>query len=364
METAKRSELALRETAPAIVAQRNRLLASGIENLSIAQLDRTERYVALDTRVNGQGCTAFVALQQLIDHWLGEATLPAAQMDEEITLQFIKDSFFQQGLPSPSRDLFWQRPVGMAQAQDYDRSLLYLTGAPFDIFLPELPADFSNGSGVLHPELSVSLHMTLGVLHLPASAVVGISAGDVIRLPGQTGLANVGGLPIFSFQIHGDYLMIETTLTDEQRALELDDSSDDGEYLINVEADEHASHQGIADSEMHDYPETFNRAVSTANVDASFQSQDVNDAAGVLRIEDLPVAISFVLSRCNMRVAQLCTLQPGMTLPLEHPTPYVDVMAGAVRLARGELVRVGNDLGVELIDVVSQPTTPQVETTP
>ncbi len=364
MKNAKRSELALRAIDPATVAQKNRLLASGVKDLSIARLDRAEPYVALDTRINGQRCIAFVALQQLIDHWLGEATLPAAQMDEEITQRFIKDAYLQQSLPTPSRYLAWEGLVGLAQTQAYDNPLLLLKGGPFDIFLPELPADFSHDGGAVHPDIPVRLQMTIGVLHLPASALVGISAGDVMRVPRQMGLARVAGVPIFSFQIDGDYLMIETTLNDEQHTVALDDRDDEGDYPVDFQTGEPASNKDLSNAGEIGCPEAPAHAASTAPLDADGQAPHFDHAPGALSVEDLPVAISFVLSRCTMRVAQLGTFQPGMTLPLEHPTPYVDVMAGSIRLARGELVRVGQDLGVELIDVFSEKTARQTETTP
>ena len=324
MKQTKGPALGLRNVAPTWVALRNSLLEAGLKNLSLAHLDHAERYVAMETRINARPCCAFIALQQLIDYWLGEATLPADQMDDTITWRFVKDAFLQYGLPTPSTDLLWQMPVSLARPQDYDTPLLRLAGAAFDIFLPELPADFRDEGGVLHPGLSVEMQMTLGTLHLPASALCSVAAGDVIRVPGQAGTASVAGKPLFLFQIHGDSLMIETPLFDGQPASTptAPDNNDD----LGMDAP-----TGMEES---------------------------------LSIKNLPVAVSFVLSRCDMRVAQLCALKPGMTLPLSQSTPYVDVMAGAVRLARGELVRVGEALGVELIEVFSAAPADQEDCTP
>jgi len=137
-------------------------------------------------------------------------------------------------------------------------------------------------------------------------------------VPPQSGLAWAGAQSIFSFHIHGDNVMIEATL-DNGRGNDAEGDTPD-EKPIDARFDAHEEH-----------------AVSES-----------------LTVANLPVTLSFVLSRCNLRVGQISALQPGMTLPLEHPVPYVDVMAGPLRLARGELVRVGEDLGVEIIDVMTQ----------
>lgn len=326
MRQTRRSALGLRHLAPTLVARRNSLLEAGVAQLSLAHLDRAERYVVMDTRLNAQQCCVFIALQQLIDYWLGEATLPAHLMDEAITWRFVKDAFLQDGLPTPSSDLLWQMPARLAREEDYDTPLLRLAGEAFDIYLPELPGDFRDECTVLHPELSVVMQLTLGPLHLPASALCSVDAGDVIRLPGQTGTASVAGQPLFIFQIDGDSLMIETSFFDGQPA------------TPPATADHHG--------------DLMRGALTETETEAG------------LSLGHLPVAVSFVLNRCDMRVAQLCTLKPGMTLPFAQSTPYVDVMAGTLRLARGELVRVGDELGVELLEVFSPGAAHQDDGTP
>lgn len=64
-----------------------------------------------------------------------------------------------------------------------------------------------------------------------------------------------------------------------------------------------------------------------------------------------------------MRVGDVSALQCGMIIPLEQPAPYVDVMAGSMRVARGELVRIGQDLGVEISEISPDPAIPPGATT-
>lgn len=306
-------QLDLRAVDPAIITHKNALLSAGIDDILVARLERGQRYVALAALLDKHDCTAFVSLQQLIDYWLNDASLPAEQLDADIAREFVEDSFREHGLPSPSRSLAWYGPTGMAQRQDYENPLFLLKNGPFDLFLSRLPNDFHTHSAEVHPSLPVDISWSLGTLRLTASSLASLSTGDVIRLPPRPGIVLAAESPIFSFYIHGDSIMIDTT-------------PDDG---------------------LNEYDDTDNDSFREA----------------ALRVEDLPVALSFLLSRRTMRAGDVSTLQCGMTIPLEQPVPYVDVMAGSMRVARGELVRIGQDLGVEISEISPEPVIPPGATT-
>ncbi|MFY3138361.1 FliM/FliN family flagellar motor switch protein [Achromobacter xylosoxidans] len=306
-------QLELRAVDPALTEHKNMLLAAGIDGILIARLERGQRYVALGAQLNGQDCAAFVSLQQLIDYWLNEASLPAEQMDADIAREFVEDCFQAHGLPSPSHFLAWYGPRGMAQRQDYESPLFLLKNGPFDLFLPVLPSDLRMPNAEIHPHLPVDISWSLGTLRLAASLLASLSAGDVIRLPASRGLVLAGHNPILSFHVHGDSLMIDT----------------------------------IPDDMSNEFDDTPN--------------PDAREAE--FSVEDLPVTLSFLLSRRTMRVGEVSALQRGMTIPLEQTAPSVDVMAGSMRVARGELVRVGQDLGVEISEVLPKSVTLPGETT-
>ncbi|GAB1847323.1 hypothetical protein MyNCGM683_21700 [Achromobacter xylosoxidans] len=306
-------KLDLRTVDPATIAHKNMLLSARIEDMSVSRLERGQRYIALAARLDAHECTAFVSLQQLIDYWLGDATLPAEQMDADIAREYVEDAFRTVGLPSPSPSLHWHGPKGMAQRQDYETPLFILKDGPFELFLPRLPDDFRMPEAEIRPDLPIDISWSLGALLLPAREVADLAEGDVIRLPARPGIARVVNTPVFSFFIHGDSMMINTIPDDAFN--EFDDSDD---------------------------------------------YQDVTeDRAGqaCVKVEDLPVTLSFFLSRRSMCAGEVSTLQSGMTIPLEHPVPYVDVIAGSIRVARGELVRIGQDLGVEIREVSPEPIT-------
>lgn len=306
-------QLDLRAVDPAIMTHKNALLSAGIDDILVARLERGQRYVALAAQLDKHDCSAFVSLQQLIDYWLNDASLPAEQLDADIAREFVEDSFREHGLPSPSRSLAWYGPKGMAQRQDYESPLFLLKNGPFDLFLSRLPNDFRARGAEVRPSLPIDISWSLATLRLTASSLASLSTGDVIRLPPRPGVVLAAENPIFSFHIHGDSLMIDTAPDD---GLNEYDDMDDGSF---------------------------------------------RDAA--LRVEDLPVALSFLLSRRTMRAGDVSALQCGMTIPLEQPAPYVDVMAGSMRIARGELVRIGQDLGVEISEISPETAIPPGETT-
>jgi type III secretion protein Q len=73
-------------------------------------------------------------------------------------------------------------------------------------------------------------------------------------------------------------------------------------------------------------------------------------------LEDLPITVSFMLRKRTMRVADIAAMQPGMTISLELLSPQVDVIAGGARLAQGELVRIGESFGVEIMKTTNEPS--------
>jgi len=62
---------------------------------------------------------------------------------------------------------------------------------------------------------------------------------------------------------------------------------------------------------------------------------------------DLEITLVFELGRCRIDLAELRSLAPGYVFPLaSHPAGPVDIVANGRRIGRGEIVRVGETLGV------------------
>lgn len=66
---------------------------------------------------------------------------------------------------------------------------------------------------------------------------------------------------------------------------------------------------------------------------------------------NLPVQVDFHLGSMQLTVGELANLQPGyvFTLPVQVEGANVDIRANGQRVGRGELVAVGDTLGVRLV---------------
>ena len=67
-------------------------------------------------------------------------------------------------------------------------------------------------------------------------------------------------------------------------------------------------------------------------------------------IADMPVEIRFEAGRIRLRYGELCKLQPGYTCELGHTLAdqTIDITANGALVARGELVNIGDQLGVRI----------------
>ncbi|MCO5413480.1 FliM/FliN family flagellar motor switch protein [Ralstonia mojiangensis] len=292
-------DLKLRQVDPAMIEMRNSILAARLQGVRATRLSAGTDYISLEAECGAQTLRVFVPLQQLVDFWLGDASIPAEQVDRDLAELLVVDAFSAQGLPSPSEEFLWRHVCGFAQKDDFATPKALIYTGPFDLYLEALPRLF-HIPAPLHPTLPVDVQWLLGKVVLPASAIAGISRGDVLRLPPEAGVLSSGATSLFSFHFFGDYLML-----DERQNTNDDASRCDGESEIMP-------------------------AASTV-------------------LDDLPVTITFVLSKRTMSVGDIAALQEGMTIPLAHFTPQVDLVAGGVRLAQGELVRIGESFGVEIM---------------
>lgn len=67
---------------------------------------------------------------------------------------------------------------------------------------------------------------------------------------------------------------------------------------------------------------------------------------------ELPITIHVEIGRLQMSVQQLLQLEPGNTLELDiRPEDGVDLVVNGKRIAKGELLRVGEAIGVRILDI-------------
>ncbi len=67
---------------------------------------------------------------------------------------------------------------------------------------------------------------------------------------------------------------------------------------------------------------------------------------------DLPITLVVEIGRIQMSIQKLMELQPGNTLDLNiHPENGVDLVVNGRRIGKGELIKLGETLGIRLLDI-------------
>lgn len=79
--------------------------------------------------------------------------------------------------------------------------------------------------------------------------------------------------------------------------------------------------------------------------DTAAAGQALDDAA----LEDLPVALAFEVGRKAMPLGEIRQLTAGAVVQLDTTGQAVDILANGRRVGQGEMVRIGESLGVRVI---------------
>jgi type III secretion system YscQ/HrcQ family protein len=299
-----RTSLSLRKLDPEYCALNNaRLAKDWRDEIVVDHLSPDTHYLGLRSQLDGLSCMAWLPLQRAIDFWLGNTAIPAEQIGPDLALAFARDAFAEQPLPAILSILEWESPSEIVDGRGDRRPRYRVAGASVELFLDRLPTREPAGAAPL-PDLSVSVQQRFGPIVLTAQEIAGMAAGDVVLIDRRQGRFLACGHTIFCFSIHGDHIMLSAP----------DDTQD-----------HHHEHPG-----------------ETADTSAP-------------ALHALPVPISFILSTRNMPLSELAALRPGTTLALANNTPMVTLTAGGQTIAKGELVRIGEVLAVEISEVTLRP---------
>ena len=93
-------------------------------------------------------------------------------------------------------------------------------------------------------------------------------------------------------------------------------------------------------------------AAMAANADPDNDSVN-RGAADLEAVFDVPVQVSAVLGRARMEVGELLRLGPGAVLELDRKVgEAIDIYVNNRLVARGEVVRVEDKLGVTMTEII------------
>ena len=91
--------------------------------------------------------------------------------------------------------------------------------------------------------------------------------------------------------------------------------------------------------------------------DTDGQQPDAIDPAAVVGLAALSVRLEFILATHDIDLATLSQIVDGQLIPLaDDAAQHIEVRANGKPVARGELVQLGEQLGVELIEIYRSPS--------
>lgn len=130
------------------------------------------------------------------------------------------------------------------------------------------------------------------------------------------------------------------------------DSEIESEHEHGTESEhisEELSEESQAPSEEHS--ETEEEHTEEHEEDELVASKTI-PAESPLKIENIPLSVIVEVGRLQMSVKKILELQPGNLLELDvHPENGVDLVVNGKRIAKGELVKLGEALGVRILDI-------------
>ncbi|MBS4168170.1 type III secretion system cytoplasmic ring protein SctQ [Parachlamydia sp. AcF125] len=129
---------------------------------------------------------------------------------------------------------------------------------------------------------------------------------------------------------------------------EEEEYTDDDSLMDQEEVTESETHE----DEISDVEEsTEHEAEEDAQVETEKEAVPATKQAAP-SIDDIPVVVTAEVGRIQMTVKKLVELQPGNLLELNvHPEDGIDLVVNGKRVARGELLTIGEALGVRVLEI-------------
>ncbi|HEV8051561.1 MAG TPA: type III secretion system cytoplasmic ring protein SctQ, partial [Parachlamydiaceae bacterium] len=228
--------------------------------------------------------------------------------------------------------------------------------------------------------LDVIIRLEAGKVNLKHSEWKQIVPGDFVILDscsldpnedkGRVMLV-INGLPFFRAKIkqgslkileHPLYHEVDATMglppkNNEDEAFD-DADLDDTDFDLDETTDDHDDSQtdgdvsdddlDISDDDLEVKEET-----STGETKKAAKAASQEPLSKVpLSVDDIPLTIVIEVGRIQMSVKNLLELQPGNMLDLDiHPDSGIDMVINGKRVARGELLRIGDALGIRISEL-------------
>jgi flagellar motor switch protein FliN/FliY len=189
-------------------------------------------------------------------------------------------------------------------------------------------------------KVSAEISLEMGVAKLSFEEWKGVKLGDCVLLERASFDASgkgrviltIGSQPIFRGKL-------------QQEGIKL------LEYPIYEEVGESMDDKFENDEELDLYGDIEGEAV-TPEVEEKVQAVEPKEPIQSIPPEKIPVLLTVEAGRLRMSVEELMKLTPGTLLPFKaHPEQGVDLVVNGKRVGRGELVKIGDALGVRILQL-------------
>lgn len=136
------------------------------------------------------------------------------------------------------------------------------------------------------------------------------------------------------------------TTVDEDTDFDIEELSTEGK----ASKKEDVTKPSAAPSKPLSKPTAQKSSASTASLS---QPAETPGSKQLVSVEDLPLPVVIEVGRVQVSVKKFLELQPGNMLDLDiHPESGVDLVVHGRRIARGELLRIGDTLGVRILELL------------
>lgn len=224
----------------------------------------------------------------------------------------------------------------------------------------------------LAEKIQIIVNIEAGRTSLKLSELKGLTPGDFLVLDfcslepeenkGRV-MLTVNKMPLFRAKIkQGNIKILEHPLYHEAES-EMSKHPPQNEDFSEEESEleEFDESEGFEESEEFAEEESFEDLdVSEEESEAGAEeneeeSKEVPTAQGErppFKAEDIPISVIVEVGRLQMSIQKLMDLQPGNVLELDiHPENGVDLVVNGKRIGKGELLRLGESLGVRILDI-------------
>jgi type III secretion protein Q len=238
-------------------------------------------------------------------HWPDIEGLAWEQCDDRDLHRLVTASAPPIGFECPSLRYERSHFLGRLDIQDEGDVQPCLRSREGDIWVEQCdgaPPSSCSSANWLSP-LVLPIDYRIGAARLPARRVTGLRIHDIVLFELAHGTANFNEQSLFHFNFNTEHIVVD-------------------DILSNIEIQ---------------------------------QADEAGETSAGVDVSTLSVSIDVVLCRMQQTLGELSDLQPGATLPLaEGAHRSVRLMVGRQCVATGEVVQIGERLGVQIESVMSR----------